>query len=303
MLKIFCFSIAVIFSVTAFCFTSDTTRNSKIYHINYTLTGVVNVVGTLGDLLAIPRIKDKTAMTDQELAYMNSQQQRDLIDKIDRWGLKQKASEQTMYRKISDYSMTPLILLPAFLAFNKNIRKDWFDLILMYYEGHVITFTFYNYSFLGPTFQNRYRPAAYYSEFSDADRKNGNNRNSFYSGHVATIAYSTFFMTKIYCDYHPEIGPSKYLWYLAAAVPPTLIGVARVKALAHFPSDCAVGLALGAAIGIIVPELHKHKEKKNLTFSMADSPEFLGLSMCLKIPGHRNINPWKPISKETSSQQ
>jgi hypothetical protein len=58
----------------------------------------------------------------------------------------------------------------------------------MYLEGDTITFTFYNYSWLGPTFQNRYRPLTYYTDLSSADRMDGGNRNSFYSGHVASVA-------------------------------------------------------------------------------------------------------------------
>jgi membrane-associated phospholipid phosphatase len=49
----------------------------------------------------------------------------------------------------------------------------------------------------------------------------------------------------------------KYLLYLAASVPPLLMGYARIRCLDHFPSDVAVGFGLGAIIDIVVPAFHK----------------------------------------------
>jgi membrane-associated phospholipid phosphatase len=108
---------------------------------------------------------------------------------------------------------------------------------------------------------------------------NNNSRNSFFSGHVGSCAYSTFFMAKVYCDYHPELGAKKYLLYLAASVPPAIIGFARVKALAHFPSDVAVGFGLGAVIGIVLPELHKNRKFKDYSLGMFSSPYGTGITV------------------------
>jgi len=154
-----------------------------------------------------------------------------------------------------------IIALPFLLLINKEIRKDWLDLLLMYTEGHTVVFTYYNFSFFGPTFQNRFRPLVYNSDISAHVRESAINRNSLYSGHVASSAYSTFFMAKVYCDYHPDLGSTKYLVYAAALVPPLLEGYVRVKALEHFPSDVAVGLGLGAILGVLIPELHKNHFK------------------------------------------
>jgi hypothetical protein len=281
--NILCLLAAMIFCVNTFGNPADSTE-IKPYHVNYPVVGVIIAGGMISDVFAISRIKGKTDMTDEELLFLNSPAQRDLINPIDRWALRQNASDRKRFQQISDIGQVPMYLLPGLLMFNKNIRKDWLDLMMIYLEGHTITFTFYNYSFLGPTFQNRYRPVAYYPEFANNTRESGNNRNSFYSGHVASSAYSTFFMAKVYCDYHPDMGAEKYLWYVAAAVPPLLMGYARVKALDHFPSDGAVGLALGAAIGIIVPELHKNPRYKNLSLGMFSSSDAMGLSIRWKLP-------------------
>jgi membrane-associated phospholipid phosphatase len=116
---------------------------------------------------------------------------------------------------------------------------------------------------------------------------NNNSRNSFFSGHVGSCAYSTFFMAKVYSDYHPDLGAKKYLLYLAASVPPLIIAYARIKSLAHFPSDVAVGFGLGALIGIVVPALHKLSYSKYLSVGLSTSPGELGLSIAWKLDNKR----------------
>jgi len=293
MKNIFCLLAALIFCVSAFCGSADTTVKTnvkkKVYHINYFVEGAIIGVGMVGDLFAIPRLKSKASLSDSELVFANSPQQKNLINPIDRWSLKQKTSDRTLWKKISDDGEIGVFLLPALLIIDKNIRKDWLHLLFMYVEGHTVTFTIYNYSPLGPYFINRYRPAVYYPELGTDAQKNSNNRNSFYSGHVASCAYSTFFMVKVYCDYHPNIGAEKYLLYLAASVPPLAIGYARIRSLDHFPSDVAVGFGLGAIIGIVVPALHKIPFNKHLSLGLSTSPDEVGVSIRWKLSDQHHI--------------
>jgi hypothetical protein len=283
MKNLVCFLAALIICTGTFCQPADSvvksTKRIKRYHVNYFVTGGIIAAGAVSDIFAISRLKSKPNLTNEELAFVNSGQQTNLMTSIDLWALKQNPSDEVLWTKISDYTQTGTFLLPALLIIDKNMRRDWYDLLLMYVEGHTITFTFYNYSPLGPTFQNRNRPITYYPEFDTAVRASGHNRNSFYSGHVASSAYSTFFMAKVYCDYHPNLGAAKYLLYLAAAVPPLFVGYARVKALAHFPSDVAVGFALGAVIGIVLPELHKNRHFKNFSLGLFEQNEATGISL------------------------
>jgi len=251
----------------------------KVYKVNYYVEAAVIALGMAGDIIAIPRLKHKASLDSAEVTFANKDQQKNLINSVDRWALKQPTSNRTLWKKISDDGEIGIFLLPSLLMIDKNIRKDWLHILFMYVEGHTITFTFYNYSPLGPFYQNRYRPAVYYSKLSYADRENSNNRNSFYSGHTASCAYSTFFMVKVYCDYHPNIGAVKYLLYLAASVPPLFMGYARIRSLDHFPSDVAVGFGLGAVLGIVVPALHKLPCSKYLSLGLSTSPDEVGVSI------------------------
>jgi hypothetical protein len=290
---------AMIICLNAFCSSPDSTAKIidsalqkpkiskpvkvKVYRVNYFVEGSIILVGMVGDLFAIPRLKSKASLTPDELIFANSPQQKDLINTVDRWALKQPTADRAMWKKISDDGEIGVFLLPSLLMIDKSIRKDWLHLLFMYVEGHTVTFTMYNYSPLGPYFINRYRPAVYYPELGADAQMNSNNRNSFYSGHVASCAYSTFFMVKVYCDYHPNIGAAKYLLYLAASIPPLAIGYARIRSLDHFPSDVAVGFGLGAIIGIVVPALHKIPCSRYLSLGLATSPDEVGLSLRWKL--------------------
>jgi hypothetical protein len=277
------FLVILFFNDAAFSQSTDSTKNRAVYKVNYFTGGAIIVAGLATDYFAIDRIKNKPGLTDAEITALNP----GVINSIDQWALHQDPSQYKKFSKISD-QIEPFIfvLLPALLGLDKKIRKDWFKIFFMYLEGHTITFTFYNYSWLGPTFQNRYRPLTYYSELPLADRKSGNNRNSFYSGHVASVAYTTFFIAKVYCDYHPELGAAKYLVYTAALIPPVLMGYLRMRSLAHFPSDDMVGLTLGAVMGIVLPELHK-VNYKGVTVGMFCSPEAMGLNLRYTWPVHK----------------
>jgi membrane-associated phospholipid phosphatase len=301
MKNIFCSLAGLIICVSAFCSNPDSTvkkneafskpLRTKVYHINYFVEGSIILVGMTGDLFAIPRLKSKPTISDSELVFANSNRQRDLINTFDRWSLRQPTSDRKLWQNISDDGEIGIFLLPSLLMIDKNIRKDWLHILFMYVEGHTITFTVYNYSPLGPWFQNRYRPAVYYSELSNSDRENPNNRNSFYSGHTASCAYTTFFMVKVYCDYHPEIGALKYLLYLAASVPPLAIGYARIRSLDHFPSDVAVGFGLGAILGIVVPAIHKYPFSKHISLGLCSSPDEVGVSICWKLSDKHIFTP------------
>lgn len=252
--------------------TSDTSFHP--YHVNYWVTVPIIGIGLTTNYIGIPKVLNKDEITVTELQALN----KDIINGIDSWALKQDPSSMDAFENYSDYTIAAVVVLPALLMFDKQIRHDWADILLMYMETMSITPNIYEWSFLGPTFQNRFRPVTYYEQLTNDVRKAGNNRNSFYSGHVASVAASTFFMVKVYCDYNPEIGNNKYLLYAAATVPPLILGYFRIRALKHFPSDVMVGLGVGALCGILIPEFHRIEEKK-IKLGLFSSPEATGITL------------------------
>ena len=244
------------------------------YHINYWVTGSLIGVGLITNYLGVTRVLGKEEVSLLELQALN----RGIINGIDSWALRQDVSNFGSFANYSDYTVAVSVALPILLMFDKRISRDWSDVLLMYMETMSITPNIYEWSPLGPTFQNRIRPAAYYDQLTYDQRKTGNNRNSFYSGHVGVVSASTFFLVKVYSDYHPEIGNNKYLLYGAAMIPPLILGYFRVRALQHFPSDVMVGIGVGALCGILIPEFHRFQDK-NISFGLYSSSEATGITM------------------------
>ena len=247
-----------------------------VYRINYPISVGFSLAASAANVYAIPKIiKAKDGLTQEELMGISHTKH----NGFDRWALKLDPTKRDQFYAASDYVLPVIIASAATLGFDKKIRKDWARILMMYYEMHAVTFSLYNFSPFGPAFQNKLRPYSYYDHFTDEQRKTGNNRNSLYSGHTASAAAASFFMVKVYADYHPELGNKKYLLYSLATVPPLIEGYLRMKALAHFPSDILVGLVIGAVCGVVVPDLHKIRNKRNITLGMISSPIGPGLSL------------------------
>jgi len=87
-------------------------------------------------------------------------------------------------------------------------------------------------------------------------------------------------VAKVYCDYHPELGPKKFIVYAIASIPPAFTGYYRYKGMKHFPTDVITGFAVGATTGILVHHLHKRKGS-NLSI-IPVTGRYSGLAMTLK---------------------
>ena len=248
--------------------------SSHPYFVNYWVSGSIIGVGAVANVLGIPQSKSKKDISLDEIQSLNTSS----INSIDSWALRQDPANITLFENYSDYTIAVSVMLPGFLLFDKQIKRDWLDVLLMYAETMSIAPNIYEWTPLGPAFQNKFRPVTYYTQLTYDQRKSEDNRNSFYSGHVATVAASTFFMVKVYSDYNPDVGNNKYLLYSAALVPPAILGYFRVKGLKHFPSDVLVGVGVGALVGVIVPELHRLDDRK-ISFGLFSAPAGAGLAL------------------------
>ncbi len=244
------------------------------YHVNYWVTGTLIGVGLSANYLGTGLVFHKSKLSPLEIQALNPGN----INGIDSWALRQDPSRMETFAKYSDYGVAVTVVLPVFLMIDNQVRRDWYDILLMYVETMSITPNIYEWTPLGVNFQNRIRPEAYYDQLSNDQRTRADNRNSFYSGHEAVVTASTFFMVKVYSDYNPEIGNNKYLLYGAAMIPPLIEGYFRVKSLAHFPSDLMVGMGVGALCGILIPEFHR-LQNKNISLGLYSSPKATGIAI------------------------
>lgn len=101
----------------------------------------------------------------------------------------------------------------------------------------------------------RNRPFVYYDGAPLTDRMESDARKSFFSGHSSITACNAVFAAKIWTDMHPDSKLKPWVWTAAAALP-AYVAWQRVEAGKHYPSDVLVGLAVGAAMGYLIPQLH-----------------------------------------------
>ena len=250
----------------------------------YKLNAKIEIPLTLGfyasNYLGFHLLKHKTLLTPSEIS---------LLDINDIWGFNRIAVEQNYSatirenaRNISDWGVVTSFILPSVLFFDKEIKKDFSNILLLYLETQAISSSLYLYP--GPMFTKRIRPFVYYPEIPLDEKLLEGSTDSFFSGHTTSAATASFFMAKVYTDYHPDTKGKKWLFFTAAIIPPAFVGYYRYKALKHFPTDILTGMAMGAAAGILIPELHKIRTVKNKNLSIVPfTGSITGLTVQFKI--------------------
>jgi membrane-associated phospholipid phosphatase len=237
--------------------------------VPYLLTGL----GLLGSGLFMKSINEEAPFTIDELNNLDASK----INSFDRGAAFNNSSTA---RRNSNYTLMAGALLPLYFLSNHNTRSDFIPLVVMGAEVYTITSTLAlnsKYAF------NRTRPLAYNPEFSDELRTGKTSKLSFFSGHTAQTAGFSFFTAKIVSDYHPEMRKSfKILIWSGAVALPALTGYFRIKGGKHYNTDVITGFAVGAAVGWLIPHLHKKKESK-LTVAPFNFDSANGLSLTLKL--------------------
>jgi len=225
------------------------------------------------------QLKKKPSLSVDEI---NSSNKND-VWAFDRVALNQNYSESTRQNAItaSDWGMNITIFAPILLFIDKDIRKDWLDISVLYLETQSINSNLYTWG--GPMWTKRIRPFVYYDEIEMDEKLETGTTDAFFSGHTSWTAGASFFMAKVLSDYHPEWGRKKWWAFAAALVPPSFVGFYRYKGLKHFPTDVMFGTAVGAAVGILNPHFHKIRKNKKNSFSIAPySGEYSGLAFKMK---------------------
>lgn len=169
----------------------------------------------------------------------------------------------------SDWLLNSSLALPALFLLPNNTRKDFGKIALIYGEVLLIT---KGLTQLTKASVLRPRPFVFNESISELEKGNRNARFSFFSGHTSMTAANCFFAAKVFSDYFPDSGWKPVVWGVAAAIP-TVTGYLRVAAGRHYPTDVIVGYGVGAALGILIPQLHKNMDTET---GLSFSPSFGG---------------------------
>jgi len=152
-------------------------------------------------------------------------------------------------------------LLPlTFLAYN-DTREDFGTLFLMY--GEVVLLNA-GITGLVKGLTTRNRPYVYNDNSPAEEKYKVGARHSFYSGHTSFTASNSFFMARVFSEYLSDNTTQILIWGAAALIP-AVTGFSRVNTHNHFPTDVIVGYIVGAAIGYLIPKLHKYENKNEET--------------------------------------
>ncbi|MGL1885000.1 MAG: phosphatase PAP2 family protein [Reichenbachiella sp.] len=253
----------------------DSLRSFNPYRVNKKVETPIIAIGYTFFIYQSIQLDSHANLSPQEVSNYDKTD----VSSFDSWAFK---FSETGYEKagtISDYFAITSTLAPFFLLLDDEIRHNWADFITLYTETQLTQSMLY----LGAAFPIRKaRPFVYNTNLSPEDRSGDNATNSFFSGHTSTAATGTFFMAKVYADYHDLSTLQQVLLYTGAAIPPAVVGYYRMKAGKHFTSDVLTGFAVGALSGILIPELHKITPKE-LSLLPVYNEHFKGLSMSLTL--------------------
>ncbi len=220
---------------------------NKLYRLKYAIDVPIVVAGGLWTNYAFSVIYKKKRTPEAVILGLD----RNNIPAFDRWVTYNHNDKLDKVSYIPFYAVMPL---PLVLLADRRISRDAGRVGLLYLEAFAITGVLYSGS---AYFVDRFRPDVYRTDLTMDYRTNGNYRNSFFGGHIAVIATSTFFVSKVYADYHPH-SPWKWVFYGASAASTAAMGYMRLQAGKHFLSDVLLGAAVGIGSGILVPQVHKN---------------------------------------------
>lgn len=220
---------------------------------------VIIGVGSLIGVTALIVVLNNDHLTENQINSLHP----DDVNKFDRIAIgpyqEDVAGDALLY---SSY------LLPlTFLTYDET-REDFGTIALMYGEVFLINKGI-NALVKGLTTRNR--PFVFDNDSPIEKKTMIDARHSFYSGHTSVTASNSFFTAKVFSEYLSD-NTAKTLIWTAAAIIPAVTGFSRINTHNHFPTDVIIGYIVGAAIGYLIPEIHKYEKDNN---AIAAPQEFI----------------------------
>lgn len=155
--------------------------------------------------------------------------------------------------RVSDAFLYTSFAVPFVLLADRNVRKDYLKIGLMYAETIALTGALTS---LTKNILKRPRPFVYNESVDLHYKQEKDAQYAFFSGHTSVTAAMCFMTAKVFQDYNKGSKAIPWVW-AAAATFPAITGVLRQQAGKHFWTDVVTGYLVGAAIGFLIPELHR----------------------------------------------
>ncbi|MCM4157090.1 phosphatase PAP2 family protein [Gramella sp. AN32] len=229
-----------------FTFPSFTQTKKSPYTTDFIKDGLY-ITGTVGlNVAGVLLIQNKDDLSQTDL---------DNLDKDDIWAIDRFAAGN--YDKDADeLSYIPFyasFATPILFLLGEDERNNFGQISVLFVETMATTGALFT---ITAGAVEKSRPLVYNTNLDFEERVNGDAQRSFFAGHTAATAAATFFTAKVFQDFNPDSPLVPYVWAGAAAVP-AYVGYLRMESGKHFLTDNIIGFGIGAACGILVPELHK----------------------------------------------
>ena len=231
--------------------------NVSPYRTGFVKDGITIAAAVGATLAGYSLIRNKHDLTTAELAT-KTKSSLPFFDRFVAGNYSARANKDSYILFDGSYA----IPVAAALISGKE-RSKFGQVMVMYLETMGITGAMYT---LTAGLVYRSRPFVYGDKAPLDKRLDKGGQRSFYGGHVATTAAATFFTAKVFQDFNPGSRLTPYL-YTGAGALTVLMGYMRMQAGYHFFSDCVLSGIIGAATGIVVPQLHKKREFKNISLT------------------------------------
>jgi len=156
---------------------------------------------------------------------------------------------------VSDWIAVAAVAVPAICLRSAYIRQRLPTVGLMAAEGALWTSGL---TLLTKGLTQRLRPYVYNAAVAPEEKMTADSRRSYFSGHVAMAAYTTFAGASLYSQVYPD-RRAKWVIWAAAALLPAATAWGRVYSGKHFLTDVVTGYAVGAGVGLLTVRLHRSR--------------------------------------------
>ncbi len=220
----------------------------KPYRFKYGVDIPISVIGASSLITGFILEKKQTALSPSEISKLNTQS----ILKMDRaasnyWNPKLAVT--------SDILMYSSMASPLLFLSNKKGRKNAGYIAAISGEVFLLNTGI---TYLIKTITKRKRPFLYNPNAPMSKKIKKDALHSFFSGHTSTVSSMCFSSAVMFQQMYPTSKFTPLVWFAASTLP-FATGILRVKAGKHFWTDVIIGYLTGAAIGSLVPLLHKNK--------------------------------------------
>lgn len=224
----------------------SSTLFAQVHQFSWPTDGGLLGLGALSYGFSIPLKKRVPPMAEEDWRLLDQVR----IRSLDRLAIGQSSVGA---RRASDVLLRGSLLLPLGLLADEGSRQEFGLVGLMWLETLLLTNGITD---LAKSRAQRSRPYTYNPFTGEELLLDTEARLSFFSGHASNTAAMTFFTAQTLVHNRPDMQGKGLVWASAATVP-AVMGLLRVKAGKHFPTDVIVGYAVGALIGWAVPKLHR----------------------------------------------